>query len=218
MREPSLYQSLLAWAFFMAPRIGLKRWPWRVLLLIGMLGTLSTGGLGVLVGVWLITYVIMRAHGRKAMLRQLVGILAFGGAIWLATAAPVVGLSTKQVVNSASVNVRTTSTLAGLNSLIVSPFGSGSSSPNAGINAISDATFIGIPGLLFALLAYGRPIRLSRERILTLSTALPLILASLITEPVLDAGTWWILILLSVLPYEGLSDFERSRGQPAEVT
>jgi hypothetical protein len=129
-REPGWMAMYCAAAYFMADAVGLRsRWL-KVLLVVGLVGCISTAGFGVFVVAWAY-HVFLRDRGTGisvgAFLRQLSGV--------------VISLDERQLA-----------TEAGLRALFESPLGGTPTEVQGGINLISD---IAVSGLPFVLLVCG---------------------------------------------------------------
>jgi hypothetical protein len=154
-REPGWMAMYCAAAYFMADAVGLRsRWL-KVLLVVGLVGCISTAGFGVFVVAWAY-HVFLRDRGTGisvgAFLRQLSGVVATLLAVWLAVTAPVLGLAAKTTQNAISLDERQLATEAGLRALSESPLGGTPTEVQGGINLISD---IAVSGLPFVLLVCG---------------------------------------------------------------
>ena len=219
LREPGLFQAVLIWSFFMLHRLGLQR-PWlRILILVGVVATQSTAGLGILLVVWVLTGILMKDHDgpRISPLRHVAGLFVLVGALYVAVFAPAFGVHAKQEVNAASIDDRWSNTRAGLTTLVEAPLGRDYTdfSANVGINMLARTTIVGAPGLAFALLAFGRPMSLSGRRKEAVAAGLPLFLTAAVAQPVMDAPAYFVLLAASVVPYALVG---RSSGDEAAAT
>jgi hypothetical protein len=151
-REPGWMAMYCAVAYFMADLIPRHRRLVKLLLIVGLLGCISTAGFGVFVVVWAYrTCLSDRGTGisMAQYLRQLFGIGAMAAAIWVATEAPVLGLSAKASQNETSLDERLFATQAGLRALSEQPLGGLPTEAQAGINLIADIAVGGLPFVLF---------------------------------------------------------------------
>ena len=154
-REPGWMAMYCAAAYFMADAVGLRGRLLKVLLVVGLIGCISTAGFGVFVVAWAY-HVFLRDRGTGisvgAFVRQLSGVVATILAIWLAVTAPVLGLAAKTTQNVISLDERQLATEAGVRALFESPLGGAPTEVQGGINLISD---IAVSGLPFVLLVCG---------------------------------------------------------------
>jgi hypothetical protein len=200
----------LVWALFMARRVGWdKRWL-RVLLFIGLIGTLSSAGFGVLVAVWVIDrFMIWRSpKGSEVVLRQMVGLVMLGGAIWLAYFAPFVGLSNKSGLNDASISDRSLSTTAGIGAMFVRPFGSpvDPTLRNVAINVLASGSTIGAVGVLLCVLVFWMTWRNSPERRAAFAPVAAVFLTVLASQPFTDSAGLYVLIGLACCAFPADAD------------
>lgn len=150
-REPGWMAMYCAIAYFMADMVGLRsRWL-KLLLVAGLIGCISTAGFGVFVVAWAY-HLFMRDRGTGispvGYFRQIFGLIAMAGAIWVATTAPVLGLSAKATQNKTSLNERQLATEAGIRALFNSPLGGPETEVQGGINLIADIAVSGLPFVL----------------------------------------------------------------------
>lgn len=204
MREPGLFQAVLIWSLFMLARLRLPRRRLGALILVGILGTQSTAGLGILLVVYILTRVVLAdSSGRVNPLRHFAGLAGLVIALYVVVFAPTIGIQAKQSINAASVDDRWTNTRAGLVTLVQAPLGRDYTDfpPNVGINMLAATTLVGAPGLAIGLLAFVRPMSRSGRRSDALSTGLPLFVTALFAEPVMDAPGVFVLLIAGLLPY-----------------
>ena len=194
---------MLIWSFFMLRRLGLEGRRLGALLLIGVLATQSTAGLGFLLVVWILIRIGLVESSRFGLLRQFGALLVLVGALYIAVFAPTIGLQAKQSINAASVDDRWTNTRAGLVTLVDAPLGRDYTNfpPNVGINMLAAATMVGAPGLALGFIVFLCPMLLSRRRTDALAAGLPLFLTALIAEPVMDAPAFFVLFMAGLAPY-----------------
>ncbi|WP_307081637.1 hypothetical protein [Arthrobacter agilis] len=138
--------ALLLW-----PRLGRPRWPGQAVLLVGLLGTFSTAGFGAFVVVLILAW-FARKPKSGDLFTHFLGFLfktsALAIAVWVAVAAPVVGLASKQTVNAESLGDRTEAMRLGLAALTEHPFGGAEAGSQAAINLIAALALLGIPYFL----------------------------------------------------------------------
>jgi hypothetical protein len=201
LREPGLFQAFLVWSYFTVGRLQPRRLL-RFLLLVGILGTQSTAGFGTFVMMLTVGWILDAERSRWPAGRRLIGVLVVLGALWLAVVAPVFGIQAKQQINEVSITDRSSNTAVGLHAIIDSPLGSDSNSldtdHNAGINLLASTTLIGVPGLVLGLLVFLRPLWLRRRSVYAVTAVLPLALTALLAQPVMDAPSYYLLVLAAV--------------------
>lgn len=197
-REPGWMAMFCGITWFLAGATGIRR-GWRWLLLFGLLGTVSTAGFG--------TFVVALAYDRflrgrgdgitmAGYLRHIGGLVMVPLALWLATAAPVLGFSAKSSQNAVSLDERSMMTENGLRALRENPVGS----PAAigGVNLVSDIAVSGLPFVLLVCLG----LLLSTARISGGGPAAgPVVVTTLATmllsQPARDSPWAFALVLLA---------------------
>jgi hypothetical protein len=190
----------------------------KVLLLAGLVGTLSTAGFGVFVVV-LAVDVFLRPRGPigpLGMVRQIGGLGAMAGAVWLALEAPVLGLAAKESTNEASYDERSDATAAGLRALTEHPWGGHGTESQAGVNLISDIAVNGVPFVVLAGAALLVPPFLTRSAGSGRGTAVALVVfLTLLTSQPAAASTWAFLLVVLALACDALTETERDEpGSP----
>ncbi|WP_344420756.1 hypothetical protein [Pseudonocardia ailaonensis] len=159
-REPGWMAMYCAMAYFMTDMVGLRsRW-FKIALLLGLVGTLSTAGFGVFLVVWAY-HRFLRARGGISLrnyLRQLGGLAVVGLAAWAALEAPVFGVATKSTQNATSLGERQLATEAGIRALTETPLGAPPTEAQSGINLISDISVDGLPFVLLITAALLVPV------------------------------------------------------------
>lgn len=220
-RESGWMAMSCAVAWFLTDAVGYRaRWV-KVLILAGLVGTLSTAGFGVFVVV-LALDVFLRPRGGIGLggfLRQIGGIAAIAGAAWVALYAPVLGLNAKQSSNEASLDERQDATDAGIRALTESPLGGLGSEKQAGINLISDVAVNGLPfvvlvSIAILLPAFVAPGRGADPLGRAIPVALVVFLTLLLSQPA-AASTWAFALVAVACAAEGLTAAERAEpGSP----
>ncbi|MBG6237087.1 hypothetical protein IWX78_000030 [Mycetocola sp. CAN_C7] len=154
-REPGWMGLYCGVAYFLWPLVGRAPLFGRLLLVVGLLGTISTASFGAFVVV-LVVSVFIRVKWKNIAtqyLGLLIGIIAVLGAVWVAFNAPVLGFAQKGEFNAESLSDRSIATNAGINAIFESPLGgSVEGGAQAGINMISTIASNGIP--YFVLIAF----------------------------------------------------------------
>jgi hypothetical protein len=164
-REPGWMAMYCAAAYFLTDLVGYRsRWL-KLLVVVGLIGCISTAGFGVFVVAWAYHH-FLRDRGTgisvAGFLRQVSGIAAVLVAAWLAVAAPVLGLAAKTTQNATSLDERQLATEAGLRALFSTPLGGTATEVQGGINLVSDIAVGGLPFVLLVCAALLLP--LSRRR------------------------------------------------------
>ena len=201
-REPGWMAMYCAAAYFMTDMVGLRsRWL-KAALLAGLVGCISTAGFGVFVVAWAY-HLFLRDRGTGITVggfaRQILGLAATAGAVWLAVTAPVLGLSAKTTLNATSLDERQLATEAGLRALFASPLGGSPTEVQGGINLISDIAVSGLPfvllicaGLLLPMAFNRGPVRFSNAVILIV------FLTFLTSQPAKDSTWAFAVVALAV--------------------
>jgi hypothetical protein len=234
-RESGMTAAALAWAYFMLPRVGWDRRPWKVLLLIGLAGTQSTAGFGVFVVVWVLDRLLLPAAKptTTSATGRLGGLVLLVGAVYLAIYAPVFGIAAKTTVNPVSVQDRSAATLQGLHAITDHPLGQSLRLAQRevrfpGINVVASIAVIGIPGALLSLLTLTHPLLRSRQRRRAAAPTLVVLLTVLLAQPLMGSTVLSLLALLGCLEFDeppgdrpsrdsacAVEDGSESRGLPA---
>ena len=215
-RESGWMAMFCAAGYFLADAVGYRSLVVKVLLLLGLVGTLSTAGFGVFVVV-LAVDVFLRPRGGISFggfLRQLGGLAALGGAAWAALYAPVLGLAAKKTTNETSLAERQDATTAGLRALTSSPLGGQGTEKQAGINLVSDIAVNGLPFVLLVAAALLVPALVGRRagrsgRGGGPAIALVVFLTLLTSQPA-AASTWAFLLVAVGFACDALDDGERA--------
>ncbi|GAA4772813.1 hypothetical protein GCM10023200_01470 [Actinomycetospora chlora] len=191
-RESGWMAMYCAVAYFVARQVGLRRAGFGLVLLLGLIGCISTSGFGVFVVVWAYDQFIRpRAAGigLKGYLRQLFGVVALGLAAWVAVTAPVLGLAAKRTQNVMSLDERNRATEAGWNALFTDPWGGATSVSQGGVNLISDIGVNGLPFVVLVLAALLVPVALGGGRGRSTAVTLVVLLTLLLAQPA-GASAW----------------------------
>lgn len=202
-REPGWMAMYCAAAYFMVDALGPPRKPLKALLVLGLLGTISTAGFGVFVVVWAYR-AFLRDRGTGISmgqyLRQIAGLAAMALAVWVATEAPVLGLSAKATQNETSLDERLLATQAGLRALVDQPLGGTPTEVQSGVNLVADIAVSGLPfvilvcAALILLLLRGGPASVRTPVVLV-------VLLTLLTSQPAKDSTWvfGVVVLACVL-------------------
>jgi hypothetical protein len=214
-RESGWMAMYCAAGWFVADAVGYRSWLVKLLLLAGLVGTLSTAGFGVFVVVVALDLFLRPRGGIRlsGMVRQLGGLIAMGLAGWVAFYAPVLGLAAKQTSNEASLDERSDATAAGLRAITSRPWGGHGTEKQAGINLISDVAVNGLPFVLLVTAALLVPLLLLRRPPGVRGRAAPvalLVFATLLTSQPAAASTWVFVLVALALACDELTDAERT--------
>lgn len=216
-REPGWMAMYAAFAYFLLPYSGTKgHWWQRPLLLLGLVGTISTAGFGVFVVVWALARFLVKRDEPMAIgyLRQLTGLGVLAGALWLAVAAPVLGLAAKAELNQVSLDERTQATQAGLVAIKdVALFGGEAADVVAGVNLIASAAASGLLFVLAVCAALWLPRLAHPDRSRTTAMVSVLFLTLLTSQPPGDS-TW--VFGLCLLAYAVTLSADRRDDQPEQ--
>lgn len=201
-REPGWMAMYCAAAYFMTDMVGLRSRRLKAALLAGLVGCISTAGFGVFVVAWAY-HLFLRDRGTGisvgGFLRQILGLAATAGAVWLAVTAPVLGLSAKTTLNATSLDERQLATEAGLRALVTSPLGGPPTEVQGGINLIADIAVSGLPfvllvcaALLLPVVAHRGPVRFSNAVVVVV------FLTFLTSQPAKDSTWAFAVVALAV--------------------
>lgn len=225
-REPGWMAMYCVMCFFLAPRIGLSSPWWRVILLVGFAGCMSTGAFGVFVIFAVLDQMIKSRRDvwstGGALLRYSMGATLMVGAIYLAAFAPVLGFTAKSQINEESAVARSEATAAGWQALWNSPLGGDFSRQAGGLNLVAAISTVGLPFVLLVLLALCSPAFLrgvDRKEVLP-ALILPATLAT--SQPAQDSA--WVFAA-AVICYAAVmaknsnspDDWHRSSGRPPHL-
>lgn len=192
-RESGILQMFLIWSLFNLKSLRLNRLWIKGVLLLGIVATFSTAGLAILFAN-LVLFLMLN----KKIMRGL-ALLCF--TYVLVMYAPFIGINDKTQTHGASISDRTLATEAGLEALGNNPFGAGMYNtriPNAGINLVAASSMIGVAGVLLTMLVYLAPALAAGDKKRYVLAVIPILLTSLISQPLLDAP---LLYLLLMAPY-----------------
>lgn len=198
-REPGWMAMYCAAAFFLADMLKMRsRWI-KPLLLLGLLGCVSTAGFGVFVVTWAY-HRFLRDRGGISMtnyLRQVGGLAMMGLAVWVAVAAPVFGLAAKSSQNAASLDERSAATNAGVELLFSDPWGGHYQIVQGGINLVSDVAVSGLPFVILVIVGLLLTITSSGRKQDSNAVALVVLLTLLSSQPPKDSTWAYGLVVLA---------------------
>ena len=204
-REPGMGALMVGWAFFAMPEgFPGSRW-WRAVLVIAMLGTQSTAGIG-LFGVCLVLQAVL---GRRKFSPTAAALAVVGGAaaVYLAVFDPSFGLLSKVDSTGASFSDRNQATLNGLTALTTHPFDAATTAPLSSVNLVAAIAVNGAPWALLTLAVLLAPVLRARRRDPLRWGSLFVVLIMLTSQPL--AGNAGVL-LLAVIAYYAAEPSRRS--------
>jgi len=213
-REVGITQAFFAWAALAAFFSDTKyRKAAIILILVGTVLTLSTLAPFNVAFCLLVMFLGRSGQiGRKLLLLLVVGTVLGLGLYFLFLAVSDTYLGLGQKLASASFSDRQRGVQDGLAFLLAHPFGAGFYNSTSAINLVAALGELGLPGALgfVGVLAYaiwGFPRPWARAAMLT-----PVLTTMLFSEPLLDAG-YFYLLLFCALPPPSL----RSRAEPVKT-
>lgn len=186
-------------AYFLTEMVGLPSRRLKLVIVVGLIGTVSTAGFGVFVVVWAY-HNFLRDRGGISLInyfRQIGGIVAMAAALWLATTAPVLGLSAKSTQNAGSLDERRLATEAGVRALFESPLGGPATEVQGGINLISDIGVSGLPFVVLVCVALLLPVISQRGARFGNAIVLVVFLTMLTSQPAKDSTWAFGLVILA---------------------
>lgn len=215
-REPGWMALYCGLALLLWPRVGKPRLLGQFVLVVGLLGTVSTAGFGGFVVVVIVAWIMRRPSRGDAFTNYiaLVGKLScLAGAIWIAFFAPVLGLGAKDEMNAVSLNDRTTATQAGLDALVTSPLGGVGTGLQESINLIASIAPFGVPFGLLVIAALFLPRLGHPSKHMTTAPIALIFITLLLSQP---AGDSTFVFILAGLVYV-LVDGKRAVAAPSEL-
>lgn len=192
-REAGILQCYLIWAFFACEYFKISRWYIKPLLVVGIVGTFSTIG----VGLFGVVYAIKMFLKGQFFAFFLIGIL--GAATFLY--APLIGISDKGTTHGSSIKDRNDAIVEGWDGFITNPFGTGlytsnTTRENEGINLVGLFPSIGFVGVLLVLAIYFVPLYFDKEqRLQSFVCISPIFLTLLLSQPILDAPFIYMIFM-----------------------
>lgn len=197
-REPGWMAMYAAVAWLIWPRLFGSRFRlWRLLLVAGVLTPLSTAGFGIFVVVAAFDLFLRPRPGSGIVIgyaRQVTGVAVLVFAVWLAVAAPVLGLEAKSVQNVASLDERNAATLDGLRALQELSLGEESASRIPGVNLIAAVAETGWPYSLLVALAIVLPLMFRTSRRHAIAPIGVIFLTLLLAQPPGESTTVFVLV------------------------
>jgi hypothetical protein len=194
-REPGWMGMFIAFAVFLWRHVGRPRWWGYLALTVGLLCTLSTAGFGVFVTVLAYEYFLRpRSHRDPflAYIRQLAGLAAMVGAVWVALFAPVFGFVNKAQTNNLSYEERTNVTSAGWEALVSGSLGEPTGVANSHIGLIAATAENGWPYFVLMVFAFLVPLAAYKRPV---APVFVLFLTVLVAQPPRDSVGVYLLLL-----------------------
>ncbi|AFH65304.1 hypothetical protein ACVNS2_31810 [Paenibacillus caseinilyticus] len=192
-REAGIFQAFLIWAIFSLESYNLNRKWIQTVLFFGVAGTLSTSGLAI----YFVALAMRYFFDRRIVKGTVIFLFMFYAAFF----APFIGLNDKSEKLGASVTDRSDATWEGIQLFLENPFGVGmynmgyNNADQLGINLLSSSYMIGIVGVLLVLTVYFATVLWVEDKAQYLVAVTPLFLTLLISQPVLDAPLFYIMLM-----------------------
>lgn len=195
-REPGMGAIFIGWAFLAMPADWSRQYLWKGFLIVALVATQSTAGLGIFGAVWALRAVLMRSM--PLLVRGLVVAAAFTG-LYVAIYNPTFGLLAKMSAGGGVSYIdRNVATTAGWRALTENPFGTYSDLPLSSVNMIAGIAVNGAPWFVAMAIFLVLPIVRHGPRAWQAHSAL-LVFASLLFSQPLAGST--ALIILSMISY-----------------
>jgi hypothetical protein len=196
-REPGMGALVLGWAFFAMPADFPRPRIAQAVLVIAILGTQSTAGVGIL-GVCIVLRAVL---GRERFSPWAATVAIVGGAatVWLAAFSTQFGLITKIDAPGGSFATRNQVTLDGLSALVSHPFTTQSTAPLSSTNLVAAIAVDGAPWALLMLAFLAAPMLRARRRDPLRYGSLFVLLTMLTSQPL--AGNAGVLLLAVIAFY-----------------
>lgn len=192
-REAGILQAFIIWAFFNLKTYNLNNKWVKLFLILGLVGTFSTAGIGVFLGTVCFYLILNKKPIRGIMFLAFMCIALFY--------TPYIGLADKSETHGASISDRQIATTVGIEKLYENPIGEGiysvnpSDLTNSGINLLAGSYKYGIFGVLLILVAYFAPMYKYRAKKNYLISIFPIFVTMLLSQPIVDAPLVYILFL-----------------------
>lgn len=218
-REPGWMALYGAVAMLLLPLLGWHQRVLKLLLVVGVCGTLSTAGFGILFVCLAFDYMLNgRSRTRfEGVIRFSFGLLLVAFAGWVAFYAPVLGIGAKGEQNGISLSERTIATDLGIWALNNDPFSGGLGADKVGaVNLIAAIAAYGVPFSLAVGLGTISPLRFHPNRRLLAPLLVALFLTLLTSQPALDSA--WIFALVVLCSGVALNQVEPTGGEPEPVS
>lgn len=200
-REAGILQAFLLWGAVYSLNERFPKW-FLVLILLGVVLTLSTTGLALLPAT-LLLWIMLRI--RTDMIIKLgFGLASVAITTLVSLYTPAMGILSKDEVRQTSIMDRLEATTAGLSSALHNPFGVGMYGmldvQNAGINLLAAMGQIGVPGFLLVVVMFLAPLIRTSNRAAYAVAVFPLFMTGLISEPLVDAPLVYVALFAYFSP------------------
>lgn len=214
-REPgwmSLYAGL---AFLIWRRVSRTRPMGYVLLLVGILGPLSTAGFGAFAVVLVLAWFSRRPRTKDMFVHYLAFLLKCAVLVWavgLAVYAPVLGFAAKGDINQESLDDRSSAISDGLEAITSSPLGGAGEGEQSSITLLAAIAPFGVPYFLVILAALLLPRTVHPAKHRTTAPIALITITLLLSQPPGDST--FVFVLAGLVYCISLSDMERSKHLP----
>ncbi|WP_247828492.1 hypothetical protein [Arthrobacter antioxidans] len=220
-REPGWMSFYAGMALLIWRRVGTPRPAGQALLILGLLGPLSTAGFGAFAVVLAIVLFAKKPRTKDVFVHYIVFIIKCGvlaGAVYCAVFAPILGFAAKADFNEVSLNERSSAIRNGVEAMTSSPLGGAGEGAQTSITLIAAIAPFGIPYFLLILAALLLP-RIGHPAKHRTTGPIALVLITLLlSQPPGDSTFVFILAGLTyviALPdMEGADEFSRPRTVP----
>lgn len=196
-REPGMGALVAGWAYFAMPRGFPHARAAKVLLLLGLLATQSTAGVGI-VGVCLVLQAVV-GRERFSPTAAVVAVIGGIGAVSLAVFDASFGLLSKVDSGGGSFSDRNQATADGLTALLTHPFTAASTAPLSSVNLVASIAVDGAPWFLLAGAVLLAPVLRARRRDPLRYGSLLVLVVMLTSQPL--AGNAGVLLLAVISFY-----------------
>lgn len=192
--EPGVGALFIGWSYFALPSDWRFRLWWQSVLVVGLLATQSTAGIGAF-AVCLMMRELSVGRDRHIGLRVAMLVTASMGA-WLAIANPDFGLIQKAAEGS-SFSDRAAATGAGFAAAVNDPLQASTTAPNAGINLIAGTAVFGLPWTALMLAFVLSPFIHARRNDWQFYATALIALTLLSAQPFQDSTVFAFLVLIT---------------------
>lgn len=190
-RESGLTQMFILWMLYNLESLDLNKLWVKIVLVVGLIFTFSTAGIAFL----FINLVAKCVINLKLWRAVLLGIVAYIAILHT----PFIGINDKiDTGHGTSVSDRQQAMVNAWTSLQENPMGVGfnnNDNHNSGINLLAASNMIGIVGFLLCLCVYFSGITAVGNKKRYFLSVLPIVLTSLLSQPILDAPLVYIMFL-----------------------
>jgi len=195
-REPGMGALVLGWAFFAMPESFPRAVLCKAVLLLALLGTQSTAGIGI-AGVCLVLQAVL---GRRTFSPLAAGAATVAGVatVYLAVYDPTFGLLSKSQ-SGMSFSTRNQATLDGLTALTTHPFTATSTAPLSSVNLVAAIAVNGAPWFVLGTLLLLAPVLRAGRRDPLRYGSLLVLMVMLTAQPL--AGNAGVLLLAIIAYY-----------------